>query len=54
MTAAPSSSRRSIRRHLLLGTVVAAGSVASIAGWAATAELAGAVIAKGTMVVEST
>ena len=53
MTAAPSPSRSSIRRHLLLGTLVAAGLLASIAGWAATAELAGAVIAKGIMVVES-
>ena len=31
---------------------MAAGLLASIAGWAATAELAGAVIAKGIMVVD--
>ena len=53
MTAAPSPSRHSIRRHLLLGAIVAAGLVAGIAGWAATAELSGAVIATGVVVVES-
>ena len=53
MTAASSPSRRSIRRHLLLGA--ARGRVPwlrAIAGWAGTAELAGAVIAPGVVVVE--
>jgi HlyD family secretion protein len=48
-----SPSRRSIRRHLLVATLVAGALVASIAGWGSTAELAGAVIAKGVIVVES-
>jgi HlyD family secretion protein len=47
------SSRHSIRRHLLVGTIVAGVLVAGIAGWASTAELAGAVIATGIVVVES-
>ena len=53
MTAAQSPSHRSIRRHVLIGTVVAAVLSASVAGWAVTAELAGAVIARGVVVVES-
>jgi HlyD family secretion protein len=48
-----SPSRRSIRRHLLVATLVAGALVASITGWGSTAELAGAVIAKGVIVVES-
>jgi HlyD family secretion protein len=53
MTPTQSPSRRSIRRHLLVGTLVAGALVASIAGWGSTAELAGAVIGKGVVVVES-
>jgi HlyD family secretion protein len=47
------SNRRSIRRHLSIAALTAAALVASIAGWAGTAELTGAVIAKGLVVVES-
>jgi HlyD family secretion protein len=53
MTQPQSQSRRSIRRHLLAGLIVAGASVACIIGWGSTAELAGAVIAKGVVVVES-
>lgn len=49
---APATSR-SIRRALLGGTVVALALTAGLGGWAATAELAGAVIAPGALVVES-
>ena len=44
---------RSIRRHLLAGSVVAALFILGIAGWARTAELAGAVITSGVVVVDS-
>jgi HlyD family secretion protein len=53
MTSSASPSRRSIRRHLLVGAVVGGALIAGVAGWASTAELAGAVIAKGVVVVES-
>jgi HlyD family secretion protein len=53
MTSSRDANRRSIRRHLLVATLAAGALVASIAGWAGTAELAGAVIAKGVVVVES-
>lgn len=53
MIAPPSTSRRSIRRHLLAGTLVAGALIASVAGWAGTAKLAGAVIANGVVVVDS-
>jgi HlyD family secretion protein len=53
MTAPQGPSRPSIRRHLVMGGLVAAVLVASIAGWAGTAKLAGAVIANGVVVVDS-
>ena len=53
MTSSASPNRRSIRRHLLVGAVVGGALIAGVAGWASTAELAGAVIATGTVVVES-
>src|SRR5262245_661660 len=49
----PSHDRRSIRKHLLVSMLMAGALVASIGGWAGTAELAGAVIASGVVVVES-
>jgi HlyD family secretion protein len=45
--------RPSIRRHLLGGTVVALLLTVGIGGWAATTELAGAVVASGSIVVNS-
>jgi HlyD family secretion protein len=53
MTASLGASRRSIRRHLMVGSLVAAALIASVAGWAGTAKLAGAVVAKGVVVVDS-
>lgn len=43
----------SIRRHLVLGIAICTVLIAGIGGWAATAELSGAVIAPGVLVVES-
>jgi HlyD family secretion protein len=48
-----SRSQHSIRQHLIFGGVAAAGLVTAIAGWGATAQLSGAVIANGVVVVES-
>ena len=45
--------RRSIRLHLLLGVASVAFLVAGVGGWAATTEFSGAVIAQGTLVVET-
>jgi HlyD family secretion protein len=44
---------KSIRHHLLGGAIVALILTAGIGGWAATTELAGAVIASGSIVVDS-
>ena len=43
----------SIRRHLLGGAVIALLLTAGVGGWAATTELSGAVIAPGSIVVDS-
>src|SRR4051812_11565307 len=45
--------RRSIRRHLLAGVALVVLLSGGVGGWAATTELAGAVIAPGTLVVET-
>src|SRR5215467_246364 len=45
--------RASIRRHLLAGAVIAVVLTVGLGGWAATTELSGAVIAPGSMVVDS-
>jgi HlyD family secretion protein len=47
-----SSARRSIRRHLLAGTVAGILLIGGVGGWATTTELAGAVIAPGVLVVD--
>jgi HlyD family secretion protein len=43
----------SIRRHLLGGAVIALLLTVGVGGWAATTELSGAVIAQGSIVVDS-
>jgi HlyD family secretion protein len=45
--------RASIRRHLLGGGVIALMLTVGVGGWATTTELSGAVIAPGSMVVDS-
>jgi HlyD family secretion protein len=47
------NARASIRRHLLITLVVVVLLVGGIGGWAATSEFAGAVIAQGQLVVDS-
>jgi HlyD family secretion protein len=51
--AAPDGSQASIRRHLLAGVVIVLVLGAGVGGWAATAELASALIAEGSIVVDS-
>jgi HlyD family secretion protein len=53
MSGKPSAAQRSIRRHLLGGLAAVALLAGGVGGLAATTELAGAVIAPGTMVVDS-
>ena len=53
MGADAQQSRRSMRRVLLGGTAVAGLLAFGIGGWAATTELAGAVIAPGSLVVDT-
>jgi HlyD family secretion protein len=45
--------RSSIRRHLIGGSVIALLLTAGVGGWTATTELSGAVIAPGSVVVDS-
>ncbi len=53
MPSSASDTRRSIRRALIGGTAVASLLAFGIGSWAATTELAGAVIAPGSLVVDS-
>ncbi|MCF4130156.1 HlyD family type I secretion periplasmic adaptor subunit [Methylobacterium sp. SyP6R] len=55
LPAAPADgqARASIRRHLALSLGLSIALVAGVGGWAATTQIAGAVIAPGQMVVES-
>lgn len=46
-------SRRAISRHLMGGVALVAFLVVGVGGWAGTTELSGAVIAQGTLVVDS-
>src|SRR5277367_3305225 len=45
--------RASIRMHLIIGLAVVAVLVVGLGGWASTAEISGALIAPGSIVVES-
>jgi HlyD family secretion protein len=47
------NAHRSIRRHLWAGIVMVALLAGGVGGWAATTDIAGAVIAPGFLVVES-
>jgi HlyD family secretion protein len=49
----PRDESRSIRHHLLAGVIIALMLTGGLGGWAATTELSGAVIAPGSIVVDS-
>jgi HlyD family secretion protein len=51
--AAPGSSRDSIHRHLLAGCLIVLLLAFGVGGWAATTQIAGALIAQGSVVVDS-
>ncbi|HTC05963.1 MAG TPA: HlyD family type I secretion periplasmic adaptor subunit, partial [Xanthobacteraceae bacterium] len=48
-----SSSEVSIRKHIAIGGVLVAVLAVGLGGWASTAEISGALIAQGTIVVDS-
>jgi len=50
---APRSARSSIRLHLIVGLAVVIVLAGGLGGWASTAEISGALIAPGSIVVES-
>jgi len=50
---APTSPRRSIRRHQWLGLIIVGVLVGGVGSWAATSDISGAVIAPGILVVDS-
>ena len=50
---APRSSRESIHRHLLAGGLIVIFLAGGVGGWAATTQLSGALIAQGSIVVDS-
>jgi HlyD family secretion protein len=47
------SAAASIRKHIIIGSVLVAGLALGLGGWASTAEISGALIAQGTIVVDS-
>jgi HlyD family secretion protein len=49
----PTSSQKSINRHVLAGVLIVALLAGGVGGWAATSEISGAVIAAGQIVVDS-
>jgi len=51
--AAPGSADASIRRHILGGIILVACLVFGLGGWAATAQISGALISPGSVVVDS-
>jgi HlyD family secretion protein len=53
MTASEQDPRRVIRKLNLAGLAIIVVLIGGVGGWATTAQLAGAVIAPGTIVVES-
>ena len=53
MTGEPNSARRSIRSHLIAGLALMLVLVGGFGGWASTAQISGALIAPGSVVVDS-
>ncbi|HZP71501.1 MAG TPA: HlyD family type I secretion periplasmic adaptor subunit [Pseudolabrys sp.] len=51
--AAPGSARDSIHRHLLAGGIIVLLLAGGVGGWATTTQIAGALIAQGSVVVDS-
>jgi HlyD family secretion protein len=49
----PGSSRESIRKHLVFGGIIVLILAFGVGGWAATTQIAGALIAQGSVVVDS-
>ncbi len=47
------SAGESIRRHILAGSILVAALVIGLGGWASTAQISGALIAQGSIVVDS-
>jgi membrane fusion protein, type I secretion system len=47
------ATRAALRRHLIFGCVLCVGLVVGVGGWAATARLAGAIIAPASVIVET-
>ena len=53
MSGKPSlNSRASIRRHIIVSCAVVAFLAVGLGGWASTAEISGALIAPGSLVVD--
>jgi HlyD family secretion protein len=48
-----SQARRSVHHHIMAGTIVLLALVGGFGGWASTTDIAGAVIAQGTITVDS-
>jgi HlyD family secretion protein len=53
MTGGPNGARRSIRSHLIAGLALMLVLVVGFGGWASTAQISGALIAPGSVVVDS-
>ena len=53
MQPAQTGSRASIRRHMIAGLIVVVLLAGGVGGWAATTQIAGALIAEGSVVVDS-
>jgi HlyD family secretion protein len=49
----PTPARVSIRRHVLLGVAIVVLLAGGVGGWASTAQISGALIAQGSLVVDS-